>query len=708
MRFLVTFIILCCFVGFASAQILEVNPNPRKNLKQALLFYDMGKYREAAYLFNVSLEEKYKDEETVKKSAEANFNARNYKKAEENYAWLVSFYNNSFSLYRYYYALSMKNQSMFSEAEQEFEKFYRNFSGDERYLQLTEIEIASCKHFLQNSKDGKEARPLTSLNRVKNQTPTQASISIDNSYCLGLQKDTVYLLEEVNIDQPQLYYSDSIAGSPNSFNNDINNSAFFNREVSLSSNKDMLIFTRCAKMPETNLEVCHLFYSVKLKGVWTEPKRFPEEIDERGSNSKYGYLAQFEGQKLLFYASNRPGGYGGYDIYMAQLDDSNQVVSNTLLNENINTPNDEITPFFDVILKRLYYSSNGKKGYGMFDIYYVSDITTDAEPSQMQAPYNSVFNDFSYSTSLDYAMFISDRPSVYKDAIGYDKNNLYTVEVDQFYVSAQIDENIPQFKVRVINHEDTIQPIVHELTESVEQKPLRLLPEKEYEIELSAPGYESKTVSISTKNKDKADTVVLQFTLEPIHYVLLSADSTAGYSQYQVNLYREEPLGDSLINTYKRIEARSSIALNIEKNYGYTAVCGAKGYFCDHFRLYSNSAVPDTFVKTFDLEPIDQDSLYSFGELKSINDSTLKIDVNEGIYRLRDALPFNGNVDLTIYMKPPGSDNFYVLNTDEISSIEEKLKSKLENTSYQLNFYSPEKGKSRQSKEASLYWKLNP
>ncbi len=72
--------------------------------------------------------------------------------------------------------------------------------------------------------------------------------------------------------------------------------------------------------------------------------------------------------RLLFFASDREGGYGGTDIWFAEIL-GDKISSPINCGKNINTPCDEITPFIDKNSKYLYFSSNGGESVGGYDLF---------------------------------------------------------------------------------------------------------------------------------------------------------------------------------------------------------------------------------------------------------------------------------------------------------------------------------------------------
>lgn len=75
-----------------------------------------------------------------------------------------------------------------------------------------------------------------------------------------------------------------------------------------------------------------------------------------------------EDGKKIYFSSNMPGGFGGFDLYVADLDDNGTPLNPQNLGKNINTSADEKFPFVSPE-KELFFSSNGHPGYGGQDIF---------------------------------------------------------------------------------------------------------------------------------------------------------------------------------------------------------------------------------------------------------------------------------------------------------------------------------------------------
>ncbi|MBS1652452.1 MAG: OmpA family protein [Bacteroidetes bacterium] len=106
----------------------------------------------------------------------------------------------------------------------------------------------------------------------------------------------------------------------------------------------------------------------------------------------------------LYFASDRPGGYGGIDLYVTTKDTkTGQWSAPKNLGPNINTKGDEKTPFIHSDSETLYFSSNGHYGFGAYDIFYVrkNDKGEWEEPTNIGSPINGATDDTGFFVSGD-------------------------------------------------------------------------------------------------------------------------------------------------------------------------------------------------------------------------------------------------------------------------------------------------------------------
>lgn len=164
------------------------------------------------------------------------------------------------------------------------------------------------------------------------------------------------------------------------------------------------------------------FYAQKFNKI--------EALDISGVNSEYWETHCYfsPDQSKLFFASDRPGGFGGRDIYLCTRINDTTWSKPINLGSKINGPFDEDAPFVSVDNKILYFSSNGEKSIGGFDVL-VSDLSSGgnwSESRNVGFPFNSTHDDIFYTTTLDglRGYMTSDRPN------GYGEKDIYEIKND--------------------------------------------------------------------------------------------------------------------------------------------------------------------------------------------------------------------------------------------------------------------------------------
>ena len=178
----------------------------------------------------------------------------------------------------------------------------------------------------------------------------------------------------------------------------------FNRALSEGSptiniTNDMLIFT---KLVSTNgYHNYDLYYSEFVDDEWTEPKSLGPNINRNDSWESQASLSS-DG-KVLFFASDRPGGYGGADIWYSQRNSDGTWRKPVNLGPIINTPQDERSPFLHTDSKTLYFSSSGHDGMGGQDIFFskLDEKNRWTTPTNIGYPINSENNEVDFFVSLD-------------------------------------------------------------------------------------------------------------------------------------------------------------------------------------------------------------------------------------------------------------------------------------------------------------------
>ncbi len=132
-----------------------------------------------------------------------------------------------------------------------------------------------------------------------------------------------------------------------------------------------------------------LYFAVKRNGNWTNPVVMP--ISSPGAWDSTPVFNR-EGS-VLYFASDRPGGYGGSDLYRATLNERGRWADVVNLGPEINTPLDEMFPYVSPDNK-LYFASDGHAGFGMLDLFEATNQGGIITIQNMGPSYNSSADDF--------------------------------------------------------------------------------------------------------------------------------------------------------------------------------------------------------------------------------------------------------------------------------------------------------------------------
>jgi hypothetical protein len=174
-----------------------------------------------------------------------------------------------------------------------------------------------------------------------------------------------------------------------------------------------IYFTKCQY--EYDAVICNIYHKDKA-GIITV---LPQHINAPGAHTTQPNvgLDPKTGMEVLYFVSDRSNGVGGLDIYYAPINKG--VYEGPYSLTEINTSADDVSPFYSKITNRLYFSTNGRKTFGGFDIYVSNFNESWSEPENVGSGLNSSYDDLYFSLNEDgqQGYFASNRVgSKYIDA----------------------------------------------------------------------------------------------------------------------------------------------------------------------------------------------------------------------------------------------------------------------------------------------------
>lgn len=137
----------------------------------------------------------------------------------------------------------------------------------------------------------------------------------------------------------------------------------------------------------------------------------PAEFEWSDGKSHFAHAAFNSSGTVLIFASDMPGGSGGFDLYRSIWTDGKWSKPVNLGSE-INSERNELFPFLDAE-NRLYFSSNGFPSMGGYDLYSVALDEEDLTLQHLPPPFNSIGNEYGITALSSTEWYISsDRDRV--------------------------------------------------------------------------------------------------------------------------------------------------------------------------------------------------------------------------------------------------------------------------------------------------------
>lgn len=297
--------------------------------------------------------------------------------------------------------------------------------------------------------------------------------------------------------------------------------------ATLSDLGDVMIFTRCLydKSKDSGTQL----YSVnQSRGEWSEPIK----IELVGDSLIAGQPALSSDGTSLYFVSDRPGGYGGKDIWVAT-GKGGSFDKPENLGPDINSPGDEMFPFIREN-GELYFSSNYRPGLGGLDIFKaVKDEKGMWKVENMKAPVNSPGDDFAMcfiKGDTEKGMFSSNRKGSKSDDIYsfYLPPKVFSASGEVF--NKETDQKIDGAMVRIIGTDGTNL----KLRADGGRFQYKLNPETEYVFAAFRDGFLNDKVRTSTIGLTDSKDFHFQFKLSPTDEPIKVNNINYAFGSYEI------------------------------------------------------------------------------------------------------------------------------------------------------------------------------
>lgn len=337
------------------------------------------------------------EEQAVYNLAESYRQLNFHSKAEPYYRAALSFAQAQYPLTRFHLATTLRALEKYEEAEQEFKTFLDGYKQEDIYSAAAKREIQNLQFIRSELKKDIKLYSLTKAGKELNDTgATYAPVWVNTNTLVFTST------------KPEVEGADKKTYTNRLYRAAYDGNAFTSvQKAGVSQDKDVHQGVSSTTADGNTMYLTRwtigngkkssaIYISKKSNGSWSDPVKLSDVLNVPNSNTQQPYV--MPGGKQLLFASDKAGGNGGYDLYVAELDASGNPVSVSNLT-GINTTYDEQAPYYHEASGTLVFSSNGRVGMGGYDFFYSKGkVGQFAEPKNFGYPVNSVKDDI-YFTS---------------------------------------------------------------------------------------------------------------------------------------------------------------------------------------------------------------------------------------------------------------------------------------------------------------------
>jgi len=315
---------------------------------------------------------------------------------------------------KFYYAQSLKANAKYDQARAQLEEIV-TATDDPRFKDRAQAEINGIG-YLERLNQKPNYYKVKNLEILNSSFSEYSPVFMNNELYFTSSRKNGKIYEATGTPFTDLYKASSrganvdvntIAPLPAGINSENINDGC----ITFSPDGKTMVFAKGNSGKRKGTADVDLYISRFRNGVWNEPVPVnindPEAWDSSPSFSPDG--------RTLYFSSNRKGrgrdraGYGGNDIYSAQMDSRGRFSKVKNLGPEINTPGNELFPYVAEDMK-LYFASDGHPGYGGLDLFVVKRSGGKTVIENIGQPVNSNGDDFGiFLFRADRGFFTSNR-----------------------------------------------------------------------------------------------------------------------------------------------------------------------------------------------------------------------------------------------------------------------------------------------------------
>lgn len=346
------------------------------------------------YEFNIELQFKY---------AEALRCFNDYKNAADIYKKVVDDdVTREYPLAVFWYGSMLKYQGRYETASAQFKKFLNRYKTKDYYSRKAQQEIESCSWARANITDDKKIKIIHLPDTINTPFSETNPFQGPDGHFLFSSLRNLNPPKKKELFLARIYSSDSNYSTAKLFaisgdqSKHIANGAY-------NSSRNRFYFTQCEPdAGNKSLLRCDIYVCRVSKDSLFAPQKLDSPVNLAGYTATQPDIGKKDnGEEALYFVSDRPGGYGKTDIWMSRIiRDTPQAPVN--LGDQINTEDEEFSPFYDNRDGKLYFASNWHYGFGGLDMFASADQNgVWSAPKNLGHAINSPQNDFYFFKTAD-------------------------------------------------------------------------------------------------------------------------------------------------------------------------------------------------------------------------------------------------------------------------------------------------------------------
>lgn len=518
------------FLSFYNPLEAQKKTKPEKMAKQAADLEKNGDFMQAGTYYKSAFEAKPDKIDWAYRAGLCFMEMRDYANAVESFRALKDIHNNkNYDKPSLKYALALKQTGAYEEAKKAFESFIAKYNGSDKSLmrEMVDVEIKGC-NFAIRARENIDSDVSIEL--------LDANINTDKTEYAPIPFGT-----------DVLYFSSTVSGSSKIYRSqkkDPNSKSWIPRQSpslfagkmekphfgngSFTPDGKRFYFTQC-DIEDIVKPRCAIYLMVEENNVWSTPIRLPDYINAEGATSTQPFVTIVGDKEILYFSSDRDGGKGGMDLWYSTRMANSRGNNFTLpknLGMNINTPADEITPFYDNETETIFFSSNGWQSAGGLDIFKSKGALTKWElPENMGMPVNSAADDLYYVVNRAHGggYLVSNRiiepiktSTTNEDIFYFGEKRIEVTLRGSIYDKEDPEQaQLGDISIRLFEIiEDGNEEMLENRMLAVGEYKFILKPKKRYLIEMVKEGYAKASFEVNTNDFYKSETHVKDVGLE--------------------------------------------------------------------------------------------------------------------------------------------------------------------------------------------------